>query len=110
MRARLINFLVIASVLGVISLFMMTVLLPCDIPYRGRKSWPHRFHIIYWVPPLLAITGAVMDDYDRQRRLKKRRMANGCCRECECELTNNVLGACPKCGTAVPESTPENPN
>ncbi|GMU24132.1 MAG: hypothetical protein AMXMBFR13_42090 [Phycisphaerae bacterium] len=35
--------------------------------------------------------------------LRVRTVPTGCCRECGYDLTGNLSGVCPECGTAVPE-------
>jgi hypothetical protein len=49
-----------------------------------------------WIPAVLASCAAVF--FHR----KSRRERDGRCRKCDYDLTGNISGVCPECGTPVP--------
>jgi hypothetical protein len=59
-------------------------------------------YVPLWLPLIvLAIPTAILWWLDRRRRLP------GHCRRCGYNLTGNVSGRCPECGTRLTECTPK---
>jgi hypothetical protein len=74
-------------------------------PNRGWLSWsapglfPDRLGVFLplWIPAAVAFCTAVF--FHR----KSRRERDGRCRKCDYDLTGNISGVCPECGTPVPQ-------
>jgi ribosomal protein L37E len=69
---------------------------PCVVTYRWGRI---RDLLILSALPLAAAVGSYMWSSIRARR----RRSHGCCQRCGYNLTGNVSGVCPECGTPGPK-------
>ncbi len=68
-----------------------------------HSGYPEQFHGPRYqriASPLLAALPAARF-FTRRRRLRRWRMRHSLCTECGYDLTANVSGVCPECGTAI---------
>lgn len=72
----------------------------------ARPGQVGRGFIPLWLP-FLAIATPTALLWWRDRRPK--RYPPGCCRQCGYDLTGNMSGRCPECGTAIPKDRMEGP-
>jgi hypothetical protein len=66
---------------------------------RNRASIP--------IPLIMAVSAVVPFFYGIKTVRSRRWLARGCCPTCGYNLTGNVSGACPECGTPVPKEPAE---
>jgi hypothetical protein len=76
---------------------MFPLLLP-DRPVVEPLMW---FMIVYWGPPVALGVITLVFCFTAQRR---NLFPIGCCQGCGYNLTGNVSGICPECGTQVSEA------
>jgi len=74
---------------------------PQSRPARRRAHF--RMSLPTWLPCLLLAMGPLWAFYRGPWR-RRRRRAKGLCAACGYNLTANVTGVCPECGTVVPKS------
>jgi hypothetical protein len=70
------------------------------VAFGAQQHWKE-VSIPLWIPAVGAgIPTIMLWRADRRRRLR------GCCRRCGYDLTGNVSGRCPECGTAIHAEAP----
>ena len=67
-------------------------------PRRASAPWPNDYMLL--MPAILGISGAILLNV-RAHRIQRNRPSPGDCQSCGYNLTGNVSGICPECGTPV---------
>jgi rRNA maturation endonuclease Nob1 len=65
---------------------------------RGAVTWPGRYFALL---PLLLAGGIALFLIVRAQRIQKNRPSPNDCQRCNYNLTGNVSGICPECGTPI---------
>ena len=84
------------------ALCLLAALLTLDAGFRGgtltvRLEW---YHLPLLVPPLAWVLRDNARRFEERQRADRRRA--GLCPACGYDLTGNVSGTCPECGTPTP--------
>jgi hypothetical protein len=82
-----------------LGLFLPRIL---NMDHGVRKVRWLSIHIPFWLPAVISAVPTAWLLFRDRRRIRP-----GCCRHCGYDLTANVTGICPECGSPIPKETRE---